>query len=164
MQPENSLNKKIINLIMIHGKKAKACTVFYKALNKFENKLLTSFKFKALPFEMVTDVKKNLLVKKALWQAIENVKPSVEVKKVRVARMTYQVPAILTLNRQENLAIRWLLDSAKKRKKTSKMDFSECLAEELLHAFNKQGLTRKKRDELHKLTEINRAYIRYRWW
>jgi len=158
LQNENSLSEKIINLMMIHGKKAKAFSIFYKTLNKLETKLLSSSKFQVPP------ATKNLLVKKALVQAIENVKPSLEVRKVRVARMTYQVPAILTLNRQENLAIRWLLDSAKKRKKTSKMGFDECLALELFDAFNKQGGAREKRDELHKLAEINRAYIRYRWW
>lgn len=158
LQTDNLLTEKLINLIMIHGKKAKALSIFYKTLNKFENKLLTLSKFQT------SDEKKNLLVKQALFQAIENVKPSLEVRKVRVARMTYQVPAILTLNRKQNLAIRWLLDSAKKRKKMSKMEFAECLALELFDAFNKQGGARKKRDELHKLTEINRAYIRYRWW
>ena len=158
LKTENSLSEKIINLIMIHGKKAKAFNIFYKALNGFENRLLSSLKFQS------SDLKKNLVVKQALFKAIENVKPSLEVRKVRVARMTYQVPAILTPNRQENLAIRWLLDSAKKRKKMSKMEFSECLALELFHAFNKQGGARKQRDELHKLTEMNRAYIRYRWW
>ena len=97
-------------------------------------------------------------------KAIENVKPSLEVKKVRVAGSTYLVPAILPKKKQETLAMRWIIDAARKRKKNSQLSFSQCLAEEIYEASKRQGYAYQKRDELHRLAEINRAYIRYRWW
>lgn len=99
-----------------------------------------------------------------LQQAIENVKPSFEVRKVRVRGTTYLVPAILRKKRQETLAIKWLIDSARIRKGKSSISFAESLSHELLDALKKQGQARQKRDELHKLAQMNRAYTRYRWW
>ena len=99
-----------------------------------------------------------------LFKAIKNVKPSVEVRKVRKGGRIYQVPALIPKKRQEALAIRWIIDAAKIRKKNSKTSFAECLAIEFIEASKKQGKPRQKRDELHKLAELNRAYIRFRWW
>ena len=97
-------------------------------------------------------------------QAIRNCMPSLEVRKVRVAGTTYLVPAMIPKKKQETLAIRWIIEAAKKKKKTSKLSFAQCLAEEIYDAFSKQGYARTKRNELHRLAEANRAYIRYRWW
>ena len=100
-----------------------------------------------------------------IQQAIENVKPFLEVKKVRVAGTTYQVPCLVQSNRQENLAINWLIQSAFERKKRNPSQaFEICLASEIFEAFQKQGQARNKRNELHKLAEANRAFSHYRWW
>lgn len=96
--------------------------------------------------------------------AINNVKPSLEVRKVRIAGTTYQVPAILEKKKSISQAIRWIIESARTRKNRSKSTFSVCLAEEFLDAFQKQGKARQKRDQLHNIASANRAYIRYRWW
>jgi ribosomal protein S7 len=99
-----------------------------------------------------------------LYSIIQNVKPSIEVRKVRVARNRYQVPAIIPKKRQETLAIRWIIESGRKRKQNTNKEFSECLAQEFVDSFNKQGQARQKRDDLHKTAESNRAFLRYRWW
>lgn len=108
--------------------------------------------------------KDTLLTFNFLFKAIKNVKPSVEVRKVRKGGRIYQVPALIPKKRQEALAIRWIIDAAKIRKKNSKTSFAECLAIEFIEASKNQGKPRQKRDELHKLAELNRAYIRFRWW
>jgi small subunit ribosomal protein S7 len=98
-------------------------------------------------------------------QAISHVKPFVEVKKVRVAGSTYQVPAILEKHRQENYAIKWILQSALERhKKNPFQAFEYCLAFEIYEASKKQGQARIKRNELHKLAESHRAFAHFRWW
>lgn len=108
--------------------------------------------------------KRLLSFNQLLIQAVENVKPNLEVRKVRVGGTTYLVPAIIPKNRQETLAIKWLIGSARLRKRGAKGSFAENLANELIEALMKQGQARQKRDELHKLAEANRAYTRYRWW
>ena len=98
-------------------------------------------------------------------QAISHVKPFVEVKKVRVAGSTYQVPAILQKHRQENYAIKWILQSALERhKKNPSQSFEYYLAFEIYEASQKQGQARMKRNELHKLAESHRAFAHFRWW
>jgi small subunit ribosomal protein S7 len=98
-------------------------------------------------------------------QAISSVKPFVEVKKVRVAGSTYQVPAILKKHRQENYAMKWILQSALERsKKNRSQSFEYCLAFEIYEASKKQGQARMKRNELHKLAESHRAFAHFRWW
>ena len=98
-------------------------------------------------------------------QAISSVKPFVEVRKVRVAGSTYQVPAILEKHRQENYAIKWILQSALERhKKNRSQTFEYCLAFEIYEASKKQGQARMKRNELHKLAESHRAFAHFRWW
>jgi len=143
--------EKFINFLMIHGKKMKAYTIFYESLNLIKK---TSIIKNSISFSALNIV----------FQAVENVKPNLEVRKVRIAGMTYQVPSLLSQKRQETLAIRWIIESAKKRKMQSKLSFSECLSQEIIDAYKKQGQACQKRDELHKIAEANRAYIRYRWW
>jgi small subunit ribosomal protein S7 len=95
--------------------------------------------------------------------AIINVSPFLEVRKVRVSGKTRQIPSMIQKNRQQTLAIRWLIEAAKKRKKKTSA-FSECLAAEFLGAVEKQGGARQKRNEFHKIAYSNRTFLRYRWW
>lgn len=97
-------------------------------------------------------------------RALENVTPSLEVRKVRVAGSTYVVPAVLSKKKQETLALKWLVESARKRREKAGFPFPVCLADEIADAFRKTGGARQKRDELHRLAQLNRAYVRYRWW
>ena len=98
-------------------------------------------------------------------QAVSSVKPFVEVRKVRVAGSTYQVPAILEKNRQNNFAIKWILQSAFERhKKNPSQPLEYFLASEMYEASQKQGQARMKRNELHKLAESHRAFAHFRWW
>ena len=101
-----------------------------------------------------------------LYTAIENVKPPLELRSVRKGGTTYQVPAIVGQKKQERLAIKWIIESARKRKNKNKKGdtFSESLVCEILEAFNKTGQPRQKRDEMLKIAQYNRAYTLYRWW
>lgn len=155
-------SEKFINLLMIDGKKLKASKLFFYMLLLIKKRIEKNSEKKST--NLIQKESFNISVLHVLAQAVENVTPSLEVRKVRVAGTTYLVPAILSKKRQETLAIRWIIESAKKRKKNLKFNFSECLADEIYEASKKQGNARQKRDELHRLAEANRAYIRYRWW
>ena len=160
-----TLHDKFINLLMIDGKKIKAYNIFYESLRFLEAKSFLDFVKLSKPFLHIgSQVYGAIFARNLIFEAIENVKPSVEVRKVRKGGITYQVPAIIPKKRQETIAIRWIIDAAKSRKKNSKIRFAECLALELIEASKKFGKPRQKRDELHKLAESNRAYIRFRWW
>ena len=160
-----TLYDKFMNLLMIDGKKIKAYNIFYESLRFLEAKnLLNPLKCSKQSLKLTSQVDGAVFARNLIFEAIENVKPSVEVRKVRKGGITYQVPAIIPKKRQETLAIRWIIDAAKNRKKNSKTRFAECLALELTEAYKKFGKPRQKRDELHKLAESNRAYIRFRWW
>lgn len=156
---------KLTHLIMKHGKKTQATKLVWNTLLILKQKV----KRDSL-FLQKKDEKKNLksnsptLLVTLIFQALENITPSLEVRKVRVAGSTYLVPAALSKKKQENLAFKWLIESAKKRQKNSNGSFSDCLADEFLDASKKAGYARQKRDELHRLAQQNRAYIRYRWW
>lgn len=135
--------EKFVNLIQKGGKKSKAEKIFYTSVEKAKNRI-QSFQ---------------------LSQAIDNVKPLVEIRKVRIGGSTYQVPVPLPEKRQSTRAIKWMIESARQGlHQNKKQNFADCLAKELCDAYAKQGATRAKRDQLHKLAEVNRAYIRYRWW
>lgn len=152
-----SFSKKFINFLMNHGEKAKALNIFYKVLYLFRKKLSYSLK-------NVTKNNLNYCTLQFLLLALNNIKPSVEIRQVRVAGITYAVPTIISQKKQQSLSIKWIIDSAEKRKKFNNLKFIESLAQELFEAFNKQGKPRIKRDELHKMAEANRAFVRYRWW
>lgn len=114
---------------------------------------------------ILTRSKRDIFLKNnILYQAVENVKPYLELRKVRKGGTTYQVPAIVNQKRQTRLAIKWIIESAEKRKKKNSSCFSNCLVREIVEAFNKTGQPRQKRDEQLKIAEYNRAYTRYRWW
>jgi small subunit ribosomal protein S7 len=96
----------------------------------------------------------------AFTKAIENVKPSIEVKSRRVGGATYQVPIEIRESRREALAMRWIIGAARARTGKS---MSECLADELFDAFNNTGTAIKKKDDMHKMAEANKAFAHYRW-
>jgi ribosomal protein S7 len=159
---------KFANLLMKHGKKYKTYIILYQALHllyiknsrlNFMNK-----KSKYLLNVHTKNTWKFLFIKLLFLQAIENVQPNVEVRNVKISGRKYQVPCIIHRKRQQFLAMRWIIDSAKKRKKTSNMFFSECLALELFDALKKSGKVKQKRDIIHQQAESNRAYIRFKWW
>ena len=99
-----------------------------------------------------------------LEQALINVEPSLEVRKKKIAGITRQIPSTLSKSRGQGLAIRWIVESARGRRRKEGKRFCECLAEELVSAYYKKGEPRQKRDALHKLAESNRSFLRYRWW
>ena len=161
--------EKFVNLLMIDGKKLKAYSLYFLTLELIKKKLetlhLTEKKVGSSTSKTSsTKPLKTHSVLEIVSQSIENCMPNLEVRKVRVAGSTYLVPTIISKKKQEAFAMRWILEAARKKKKMTKLPFSQCLADEMLDAFLKQGYARQKRDELHRLAEANRAYIRYRWW
>ena len=95
-----------------------------------------------------------------LLKALENVKPMVEVKSRRVGGATYQVPMEIRESRREALAMRWIIDAARSR---SGHGMADTLAAELLDAYNNTGTAYKKREDVHKMAEANKAFAHYRW-
>lgn len=132
---------KFINIMMLDGKKAVAERVIYGALDIIKEKGSTE------PVEV-------------LEQALENVSPAVEVKSRRVGGATYQVPVEVRPVRRSALAMRWIIDSARKRGEKS---MTLKLAGELADAAEKRGSAVKKRDDVHRMAEANKAFSHYRW-
>lgn len=137
----NILVSSLINKLMWNGKKSTAEQIVYGALETLENR-----------------AKKPAL--EALEQAMRNITPVIEVRPRRVGGATYQVPMEIREDRRQALALRWLLQSARKRPGKSMIDK---LSGELMDAFNNQGNTVKKREDTHKMAEANRAFAHYRW-
>ncbi|RKY89590.1 30S ribosomal protein S7 [candidate division KSB1 bacterium] len=138
---KSRLVTKFINGIMRKGKKSLAERIFYTALEKVEER-----------------TKKDGL--EVFQQAVSNVKPLLEVKSRRVGGATYQVPVEVSPKRAQTLAIRWLIRYANERKEKTMAD---CLASELIAAYNKEGASIKKREDTHKMAEANKAFAHFRW-
>ena len=132
---------KFINMVMSRGKKAVAERIVYGALTEVEHR------GRGAALEM-------------LKQALDNVEPKVEVKSRRVGGATYQVPVEVRPNRRMALAMRWLVDAARKRNEKS---MGQRLAGEILEASDNRGSAVKKREDTHKMAEANRAFSHYRW-
>jgi small subunit ribosomal protein S7 len=132
---------KFMNNLMVDGKKSVAESIVYNALSRVETRLKRS------PVE-------------AFHEALDNVKPSVEVRSRRVGGATYQVPVEVRTDRQQALAIRWLIDSARKR---GEHTMRERLSGELMDALNGRGQAVKKREDTHRMADANRAFSHYRW-
>ena len=132
---------KFMNAIMEHGKKSVAERIVYGALDRVEEKAKTE------PLALFR-------------QALDNVAPAVEVRSRRVGGATYQVPVEVRAERRQALAIRWLIDAARKRNENTMVDR---LSGELLDAANSRGTAVKKREDTHKMAEANRAFSHYRW-
>lgn len=133
---------KFTNGLMVAGKKNVARRLFYDAMAIIEGKVSDQ--------EPLT----------VFEEAMENVRPRVEVKSRRVGGATYQVPVEVRPERRNALAIRWIINFSKGR---SGQNMSEKLAAELLDAFNSRGASVKKRDDTHKMAEANKAFAHYRW-
>ncbi len=137
----NETLAKFINIVMLSGKKAVAESIVYGALDQIAGK------GKGEPLEVFS-------------QAMENVRPMVEVKSRRVGGATYQVPVEVRPDRRMALAMRWVVDSARKR---SEKSMGMRLAGELLDAAENKGTAVKKREDVHRMAEANKAFSHYRW-
>ena len=135
---------KFINMIMNSGKKSVAENIVYDALAQMAEK---SGQTEEQAVEM-------------LGQALENVKPSVEVKSRRVGGATYQVPIEVRQTRRDTLAMRWVIDAARKR---SEKSMAQRLANELMDAADNRGSAVKKREDTHRMAEANKAFSHFRW-
>ena len=133
---------RFINCVMSDGKKTTAQAVVYEAFDLLKKKI---------PEKEPID---------AFTEAIEIVKPLVEVRSRRVGGATLQVPHEVRRNRQQSLAIRWILESARSKKGKP---MAKALAEELFDAFNKQGSAYTKRENTHKMAEANEAFAHFAW-
>ncbi len=137
----DKLVAKFINGLMRRGKKSVAERIFYRALNLINEKIHSD------PL-------------KIFQQAMENVKPLIEVRPRRVGGATYQVPVEVRPERKTSLAIRWLISYAKQRPEKT---MEEKLSAELIDAANNRGGAIKKREDTHKMAEANKAFAHYRW-
>ncbi len=133
---------KFINILMLNGKKSVAEKIVYGALDILTEKITQ---------DEAIDI---------FHKALENVRPTVEVKSRRVGGATYQVPVEVRVDRQKTLAMRWLVESARKRGEKS---MGKRLAGELFDAFEGKGSAVKKREDTHRMAEANKAFAHYRW-
>lgn len=132
---------KLINQVMVDGKRSIAQNIVYDAFNEVASKLGVE------PMVMFN-------------QAMENIKPVLEVKARRVGGSTYQVPCEIRAERRQTLAIRWLVMFSRKR---SERTMAQKLANELMDAYNNAGGAFKKKEEVHRMAEANKAFASYRW-
>jgi small subunit ribosomal protein S7 len=138
----DELIAKFTNVLLISGKKSTARNILYRAMDEIGQKE------KALPpLEVVHN-------------AVEHVKPTVEVKSRRVGGSTYQVPVEVRPSRRQALAIRWIIQNAAAR---GGKTMEAKLAAELLDAFNNRGGAIRKKEDVHRMAEANRAFAHYRW-
>ena len=135
------LISQVVNKVMLHGKKSTAETIVYDAMKSIETKTGS---------EPLSTVKR----------AVDNVKPPLEVRSRRVGGATYQVPVEVRPRRATTLAIRWIVENSRDRREKTMAD---CLAAELLDAANGLGASMKKRDDMQKMAESNKAFAHYRW-
>ena len=132
---------KLVNQIMVDGKRGKAETIVYDA------------------FDIIKD-RTNNDPNEVFMKALENIKPALEVKARRVGGANYQVPMEVSHDRAQSLALRWLHTAAKNRGGKS---MAEKLANELIDASNSTGGAVKKREDTHRMAEANKAFAHYRW-
>jgi small subunit ribosomal protein S7 len=136
------LVSKFVNSLMFEGRKSTAEGILYGALDLLEERTKG---------QDPVEIFKN---------AVENIRPAVEVKSRRVGGSTYQVPVEVRPDRRTALAIRWLINASRAR---GERTMRERLANELLDAANNRGAAAKKKDETHRMAEANRAFAHYRW-
>ncbi len=137
----STLVSKFVNCLMWQGKKSTAENIFYDALKIIQEKT-------------------NDDPLKVFKKAVDSVKPVLEVKTRRVGGANYQVPVEVNPNRRTSLSIRWLVGYSRERKEKS---MEEKLAAELMDAANNRGSAIKKREDVHKMAEANKAFAHYRW-
>jgi small subunit ribosomal protein S7 len=145
VMPDSKYNSvvvtKFVQRMMLDGKKQTCINVLYEALDKLKAKADKD------PLEV-------------FMKALDNVKPLVEVKSRRVGGATYQVPMEIREARREALAMRWMIGAARAR---SGHGMAETLAAELFDAYNNTGSAYKKKEDVHKMAEANKAFAHYRW-
>jgi len=139
---QSTLVSRLVNTVMQGGKKTVAQRIVYGAFDEIAQKQAASN-----PLEV-------------LQRAVDNAKPRLEVKARRVGGATYQVPVEVTVDRQLSLAMRWLVQFADARKGTP---MRVALAAEILEAYQGQGNAIRKRDEVHKMAQANKAFAHFRW-
>ena len=132
---------KFINFVMYDGKKDAAEKIIYTALDQIKNKTKND------PIKIFND-------------AVNNIRPNLEVRSRRVGGATYQVPQEVKTKRSQTLALRWLLEAARKRKYKT---MSEKLFNELMDASQKKGTAIKKKEDTHRMSESNKAFAHFRW-
>ncbi len=146
VQPDTKFNSPVvaqfINYLMIDGKKTIAEKIVYSAMSKLAEKT-------------------KLGELEAFMKALENVRPKIELRSRRVGGANYQVPVPVTESRQLSLAMRWILKAAKEGR--GGKDSIESLTNQLFSAFNKEGSAYKKREEVHKMAEANKAFSHLNW-
>jgi len=135
---------KFMNVVMKRGKKSVAEQILYGALDRIAEKT-------GKPDDQAIQV---------LQQALENVKPVVEVKSRRVGGATYQVPVEVRSSRRQTLAMRWMIEAARER---SEKSMAHRLAHELMDAAENRGAAVRKREDTHRMAEANKAFAHYRW-
>jgi small subunit ribosomal protein S7 len=140
----NEMLAKFVNMVMKSGKKSVAERIVYGALDRISDR---SGQDDQYALELLS-------------QALENIKPAVEVKSRRVGGATYQVPVEVRATRRETLAMRWAIDAARSR---SEKTMSLRLAHELMDAAENRGSAVKKREDTHRMADANRAFAHYRW-
>ena len=138
----SALVTRLVNTVMSCGKKSVAQRIVYSAFDSIIKKNPNSN-----PVEI-------------LQRAVDNARPRLEVKARRVGGATYQVPVEVAMDRQLSLAVRWLVDFADARKGLA---MKEALASEIMEAFQGQGNAIRKRDEVHKMAQANKAFAHFRW-
>ena len=138
---KSTIIPKLINSIMYDGKKVVAEKIVYEAIEKIKSKT------KEEPINVFNE-------------AINNIKPTVEVRSRRVGGATYQVPVEVKTKRAQALAIRWLVDASRKRKDKH---MSDKIFNEIYDAYEKKGSAVKKREDVHKMAESNKAFAHFRW-
>ncbi len=138
----SALIGQLINMVMERGKKSLARSIVYGAIERVSEKL-----GKGDPVDL-------------LLGALENARPKVEVKSKRIGGATYQVPVEVPYERQHALVFRWMIELASSRKG---IPMKEALAQEIVDAYNNTGSVVKKKDEVHRMAQANRAFAHLRW-
>ena len=138
---KSTIIPKLVNSIMYDGKKTIAEKIIYDAISKIKSKI------KEEPINVFNE-------------AINNIKPTVEVRSRRVGGATYQVPVEVKSKRSQALALRWLIDASRKRK-DKKM--SDKIFNEIFDAYQKKGSAIKKKEDTHRMAESNKAFAHFRW-
>jgi small subunit ribosomal protein S7 len=136
------LASKFVNCLMTSGKKTTAMRVFYDAMDMISEKITDN-----PPIDV-------------FHQAVDNVKPSIEVRSRRVGGANYQVPTQVSSRRQQALAIRWILEACREKKGRP---MHQLLAEELMAAYKREGAAMTKRDNVHRMADANKAFAHFAW-
>jgi small subunit ribosomal protein S7 len=141
---QKQLIKKLVNFRMKEGKRARVRAIVYQTFHR--------------PAQ--TETERDVI--QLMVYAVEKIKPICEVEKVGVAGTIYDVPG--ARDRQQTLAIRWILEAAFKRRLSYRISLEKFALAEILDAYRKRGIARKKRENLHRLASTNRSFAHFRWW